>query len=161
MRVKTWRHVEAVFHTWIHGRPSLRKLQLLMFHNVIQNGVFIIHALICDESVLSMRKLKIRVDFVHKLGIECHITSSCLLASQPHYSGVALLVFCVFHKFSCRHRTLDIFQDIHMYTHICTLFLCNIKLISDLMIGCFIYSRGLLGSYVCPRSTICGHVLCE
>lgn len=122
MRVKTWCHVEAVFHTWIHGRPSLRKLQLLTFHNVIQNGVFIIHALICDESVFSMRKLKIRVHFVPKLGIECHITSSCLLASQPHYSGVALLVFCVFHKFSCRHKTLDIFQDIHMYTHIAQYF---------------------------------------
>lgn len=76
MHVKMWCCVEAVFHIWIHGRPSLRKLQLLVLHSVLQNGVFIIHALICDESVFSMWKLKIRVDFVHKLGIECHITSS-------------------------------------------------------------------------------------
>lgn len=35
------------------------------------------------------------------------------------------------------------------------------RLISGLMIGCFTDSKGLLGSYVCPCSTICGHVLCE
>lgn len=62
MHVKTWHRVEAVFDIWIHGRPPLRKLQLLVLNSVLQSGVFIIHALICDESVFSMKKLKIRVD---------------------------------------------------------------------------------------------------